>query len=273
MSANAEQIEYWNGAVGERWARLQETIDGNLAAITKALLPFAGAAPGERVLDIGCGCGTTTLALSKAVGAGGDVTGVDISAPMLAVARGRGAGANFMEADASTHLFHPTHDLVFSRFGVMFFADPRAAFANIRKALKPRGRLAFVCWRGTPENLWASAPFAAARDLVPSQQAMDPHAPGPFAFADGERLRAILSGAGFANIRVEKLDSTMNMGTTVEEAAAQALNIGPLARAAAGLDDASREKIHGVVGKALAKFKTADGIAPPAACWLIGATV
>ena len=272
MSANAEQIEYWNGAVGERWARLQQTIDGNLAAITKALMPFAAAAPGERVLDIGCGCGTTTLLLSKAVGPGGDVTGVDISAPMLAVARGRGARANFMEADASTHLFHPTHDLVFSRFGVMFFADPKAAFANIRKALKPRGRLAFVCWRGTPENLWASAPFAAARDLVPPQEPADPHAPGPFAFADGERLRGILAGAGFANVRVEKLDSTMNMGATAEEAAAQALNIGPLARAAAELDDGAREKIRDVVGKTLAKFRTADGIAPPAACWLVGAT-
>lgn len=271
MSANAEQIEYWNGAVGERWARLQETIDGNLAQITKALMPFAGAAPGERVLDIGCGCGTTTLALAKAVGLGGSITGVDISQPMLAVARSRASGANFMEADASIHLFHPTHDLVFSRFGVMFFADPKAAFANIRKALKPHGRLAFVCWRAPQENLWASAPFAAARDLLPPQEPMDPLAPGPFAFADDARLRDILAGAGFANVRVEKLDSTMNMGATVEEAAAQALNIGPLARAAAELDDASREKIRDVVSKSLEKFRAASGITPPAACWLVGA--
>jgi len=272
MSGNAAQIEYWNGAVGERWARLQETIDGNLAAITKALMPFAGAKPGERVLDIGCGCGTATLMLSKAVGPGGDVTGIDISAPMLAVARSRGASANFLEADASVHLFKPTHDLIFSRFGVMFFADPPAAFANIRKALAPGGRLAFVCWRAVSENLWAAAPFAAARDLLPPQEPMDPLAPGPFAFADDARLKAILSQAGLRNIRIEKLDSTMNMGASAEEAAAQALNIGPLARAASELDEAAREKIRATVKAALAKFATTSGIAPPAACWLVGAT-
>jgi len=273
MSSNAQQIEYWNGAVGERWARLQETIDGNLAAITKALMPFAAAKPGERVLDIGCGCGTTTLALSKAVGPGGDVTGVDISAPMLAVARARGTDANFLEADASVHLFKPTHNLVFSRFGVMFFADPAAAFANIRKALAPHGRLAFVCWRAVQDNLWASAPFAAARDLLPPQEPAEPLAPGPFAFADDARLKEILSQAGFRNVRIEKLDSTMNMGASAEDAAAQALNIGPLSRAASELDEATREKIRARARDALAKFAGPQGITPPAACWLVGATV
>jgi ubiquinone/menaquinone biosynthesis C-methylase UbiE len=273
MPSNAQQVEYWNGAVGERWARLQETIDGNLAAITKSLMPFAAAKPGERVLDIGCGCGTTTIALSKAVGPSGDVTGVDISAPMLAVARSRGAGANFLEADASVHLFKPTHDLVFSRFGVMFFADPPAAFANIRKAVAPGGRLAFVCWRAVQDNLWATAPLAAAHDLLPPQEPADPLAPGPFAFADDTRLNGILSQAGFRNIRIEKLDSTMNMGATAQEAAAQALNIGPLSRAAAELDETTRGKIRVKVEAALAKFATASGIAPPAACWLVGATL
>jgi SAM-dependent methyltransferase len=272
MSSNDQQIEYWNGAVGERWARLQQTIDRNLAEITKSLLPFAAAKPGERVLDVGCGCGTTTLLLSKAVGGGGDVTGIDISAPMLAVARGRGAGTNFLEADASLHLFKPTHDLVFSRFGVMFFADPAQAFANIRKALAPRGRLAFVCWRDVTENLWASAPFAAARALLPPQPPADPLAPGPFAFADQNRLRDILTHAGFRAIRIDKLDSVMNMGANADEAAAQALNIGPLARAAAEFDEAAREKIRETVKAALANFETKDGIAPPAACWLVGAT-
>jgi ubiquinone/menaquinone biosynthesis C-methylase UbiE len=272
MSGNDQQIEYWNGAVGERWARLQLTIDANLADILKALLPFAGAKPGERVLDVGCGCGTTTLFLSKAVAPGGTVTGVDISAPMLAVARERGANANFLEADASAHAFKPAHDLVFSRFGVMFFADPAAAFANIRKALKPSGRIAFVCWRNVKENLWASAPFAAARDLLPPQEPSDPLAPGPFAFADQERLRGILAKAGFADIRIEKLDSVMNMGADADEAAKQALNIGPLARAATGMDDASREKIKAVAKSALAKYQTAAGVAAPAACWLVGAT-
>ena len=159
MTANAEQIEYWNGAVGECWAAFQPVLDKALSAISDTALAFAAAKPGERVLDVGCGTGTTTYALAKTVGPGGDVTGVDISRPMLAVARSRGVGVNFREADAATHLFHPTHDLVFSRFGVMFFADPAAAFANIRKAIAPHGRLAFVCWRDMKEKSLGVRPY------------------------------------------------------------------------------------------------------------------
>jgi SAM-dependent methyltransferase len=277
MSGNAEQIEYWNGRVGNRWAALQETIDASLAAISDVALAFAAPARGERVLDIGCGCGTATLALARAVSPGGAVEAIDISAPMLDLARARiaaaGAKIGLMQADAAAHVFSPRFDLVFSRFGVMFFADPAAAFANIREALARKGRMAFVCWRGAPENLWASAPFAAARDLVPPQPPSDPHAPGPFAFADRARLHGILEQAGFANIRIEALDTAMYMGATPEQAAAQALNIGPLARAATDLDDAAREKIRNAVAGAMTKYATAQGIAPAAACWLVGATL
>jgi SAM-dependent methyltransferase len=273
MSGNDQQIEYWNGAVGERWAKLQQTIDTNMASITESLLPFAAPKLGERVLDIGCGCGTTTLLLAKAVGPSGDVTGVDISASMLGVARDRGISANFIEADASVHAFKATHDLVFSRFGVMFFAEPVAAFANIRKALKPHGRLAFVCWRAFAENDWAFAPYAAAKPLLLEEPASDPFAPGPFAFADSGRLRNILDEAGFSDIRITPLDSVMHMGADADEAAKQATNIGPLARALNGLDDAQREKIRGVVKDVLMKYQKKDGVAPGAACWLVGATV
>ncbi len=273
MTDNSEQIEYWNGAVGERWAAYQDVLDNALAAISGAALAFAAARPGERVLDIGCGCGTTTYALAKAVGTGGDVTGVDISKPMLARARGRGVGVNFMEADAAARLFHATHDLVFSRFGVMFFADPVAAFANIRKAVAPHGRLAFVCWRSMAENLWASAAFGAAREFLPPQEATDPHAPGPFAFADDKRLNGILSDAGFRDIRIEKLDSVMAMGAGLDEAVDQALRIGPLARAVADIDDAARAKVQIAVRGVLEKFRTPAGVMPPAACWLVVAVV
>ena len=271
MSANDAQIEYWNGAVGERWAAFQPVLDKALGAISNSVLAFAGAKVGERVLDIGCGTGTTTYALAKAVGPSGTVTGVDISKPMLAVARARGTGVNFREADASNHLFHSTHDLLFSRFGVMFFADPTAAFANLRKALRSHGRLAFVCWRDVKENLWASAPIGAARPLLPPQEATDPDAPGPFAFAESERLSGILTKAGYRDIRIEKLDTTMNMGASVDEAVEQALRVGPLARAAADVDDATREKVREAVRGVMGQFVTPDGIAPPAACWLVGA--
>ena len=270
-AANAEMLEYWNGAVGERWAAFQPVLDKALQAISDAALAFAAAKAGERVLDIGCGTGTTTYAFARVVGPSGSVTGVDISRPMLAAARARGTGVNFREGDASTQLFHPTHDLVFSRFGVMFFDDPAAAFANIRKALAPHGRLAFVCWRDVKENLWASLPIGAARPLLPPQEPMDPLAPGPFAFADSQRLEGILAKAGYRDLRIEKLDSIMNMGATVEDAVDQAFRVGPLARAAADADDATKDKARVVVRDALAKFQTDAGVTLPAACWLVGA--
>ncbi len=276
MSANAEQIEYWN-RLGEKWAAMQERIDLAMNEITDAALAFACPAPGERMLDIGCGCGTTTLRLAMIAGRDGAAAGVDVSAPMLAVAEARAqamlADVPFIEADAATHDFQPNFDLVFSRFGVMFFADPVAAFANIRNALARTGRLAVVCWRSFPENLWAAAPYAAAKDLLPPQPPADPHAPGPFAFADGDRVRAILQQAGFRDIRIEKLDSTMNMGATAEAAAAQALEIGPLARAIADADDALREKVRQRAQDAMAPYAGPRGVTPPAACWLVGAGV
>jgi SAM-dependent methyltransferase len=274
---NAQQVEFWNGAVGERWARLQDRIDLQLNNITDAAIPFAQARPGERVLDIGCGCGTTTLRLGMAVAPEGTVAGLDISGPMLDMARARAQAMNadipFLKSDASTHDFQPVFDLVFSRFGVMFFDDPVAAFANVRRALAPKGRLAFVCWRSFAENGWATVPYAAAKHLLPEQPPSDPHAPGPFAFADGARLKDILSKAGFANIRIEKLDTTSNLGVDLDEAADAALNVGPLSRAAKELDDATRAQIREAVKSAFAAHKTPAGVTPAAACWLVGATL
>ena len=275
MSGNQDQIDYWNGPAGKRWAEAQESMDRNLGAIHDALLRFAAVKSGERVLDIGCGCGTTSFAFADAAGPAGSVTGVDISAPMLGVARARAKTKNalFVEADAAAYPFKAEYDVVTSRFGVMFFADPAAAFANIRKALKPGGRLAFVCWRAMPENVWAFAPFVAARDLLPAQQPPDPHAPGPFAFADPVRLKSILEVAGFNNVKAEKLDTVMHMAASAHEAAQFSLGIGPLARAAADADDATKAKIIARVAEAMKKFETPAGVSPPAACWLVGASV
>lgn len=276
-SPNAQQIEFWNGPAGERWAALQERLDLNMHAITDAVIPFATPSPGERVLDIGCGCATTTLLLAFAVAPEGAATGIDISTPMLAVARARakarGAHASFVEADASVHTFEPEFDLVFSRFGVMFFANPVAAFANIRKALAPKGRLAFVCWRSAQENLWASVPMMAAKDLLPPQEPVDPNAPGPFAFAEKARLESILRDAGYRDIRIEPFDGKMHIGASIEEAAAFMLEVGPLSRAARELDEATREKIREAVSVALGRFQSPAGITPPGACWFVGARI
>lgn len=272
---NAQQIEYWNGPAGERWARAQDRIDHHLGLITEALVAFAAPRPGERVLDIGCGGGTTALLLRERIGPDGAVTGIDISAPNLAVARARAHAAMadviFLEADASTHDFQPVFDLAFSRFGVMFFDEPVTAFANIRKALVSQGRLVFVCWRTFKENEWAFAPYEAALNLLPPQEPMDPYAPGPFAFADRARLHSILEVAGFRGVGVKPLDTTVNMGATVEDAVTEALTLGPLARAAAELDEDTRERIRARIAPIFGKYKTPYGITPPAAVWLVSA--
>lgn len=274
--SNVQQLEYWNGPVGERWAALQEKIDLHLGEITEELIRFAAPQPGERALDVGCGCGTTSLLLGIRTGPEGAVGGIDISVPMLDVARARAMAQNadiiFIEADASVYEFQPVFDLVFSRFGVMFFADPVAAFANLRKALVPGGRLVFACWRSFAENGWAWDALQAALQLLPPQEPVDPFAPGPFALADEARLRDVLGGAGFGNIDIEKLDASVNMGATVEDAAAQALSIGPLARAATGLDEAVRQQIRRNVEKVYTHYATPSGVRPPAACWLVRAT-
>lgn len=276
-TANADQIAFWNGAVGERWARSQDRTDLLLNNITDHLMPFAAAKPGESVLDIGCGCGSTTFRLAMAVAPGGSVAGIDISEPMLDVARARSQAMNadipFLLEDVAFYDFQPVSDLVFSRFGVMFFDDPVAAFKNIRTALAPKGRLAFVCWREFKDNAWAFAPYIAARHLLPEQPSSDPHAPGPFAFADADRLKGILAKAGFNNIRIEKLDTTASMGANAEQAADEALNIGPLSRAARELPEDVRAKIRDAVKEALVKYQTPAGITPGVACWLVGATL
>jgi ubiquinone/menaquinone biosynthesis C-methylase UbiE len=274
-NANAEQIEYWNGSGGERFARHQQFIDYGLGLITDAALERAAPAQGAVALDIGCGCADTTIRLREMVGEHGAVMGVDVSQPMLRIARARAHSAGleirFAEADAATFNFQPVFDLVFSRFGVMFFADPVAAFANIHRALKPEGRLFFVCWRAADENAWSAIPFEAAREFLPPMEKGDPDAPGPYAFADGGRVGRILEQAGFHDVRVEKLDSVMRMGSSLDAAAENALSLGPVARASSGADEKTLTVVRERIRAALAQYETPDGIAAPAACWLASA--
>ena len=270
---NADQIKFWDGPTGHKWAQFQADMDRNLTDATAGIMPFAAAKAGERVLDIGCGAGQTTFLLADAVGVGGHVTGVDISGPLLAVARQKPrTNVEFIHADAAFHPFKPDCDLVFSRFGVMFFDAPAEAFANIRKALKPGGRLAFVCWRPAMDNQWVMLPAGAARDLLPAQPPPDPLAPGPFAFADPKRVEAILSEAGFKQVRIEKLDGRMDLGNDSDHAAFQMTNLGPLSRALNEADDATRERIRVAVKRELEKIRTPEGIRPGIACWLVGAS-
>jgi len=261
---NAAMREYWNGPGGQRWIKQSTQIERSMASITEQLFAFVAPRAGERAVDIGCGLGGPTLELQRRTGA--PVLGIDISAPMLDFARARigSAPITFEVADATTYAFGQL-DLAFSRFGVMFFADPVASFANIRRS---GARLAFACWRPFEHNAWAYVPFTSARALLPAGNPWDPSAPGPFAFGDAARIRDVLARAGWAGITVEPLDTTMLLGDTLDDAVTEAMTIGPLARASAELDDDTKSKIRELVREGLRPF----GTSPPAAVWLVKAS-
>ena len=205
---NEGQIEFWNGPAGERWVDFMESQDRMLGPLGEAAMAAGEIAPGQRVIDIGCGCGTTTLQLAQRVSPSGHVLGIDISTPMLKHAQRRAAtmdavSIDLQNHDAATHAFEPqSFDRVYSRFGVMFFTDPVAAFANIRAALKPGGKLAFVCWQTLDLNPWMATTLAVAIQYLERPEPPAPDGPGPFAFRDPDRVRAILSDAGFSNVDI-----------------------------------------------------------------------
>ena len=274
-TANAAQIDYWNAVAGETWARFQEQLDRQIESLGDRALQALDPREGERLLDIGCGCGQTSVALARRVGAGGSVRGVDISKPMLDVAQARPAPAGaarpvFAQMDAQTgDLGEAMYDAAFSRFGVMFFADPTAAFVNIRRALKPGGRLAFVCWRPFAENAWMRLPMEAAAPFLPPAVPMDPLAPGPFAFADPERVRGILADGGWGSVSLDPFDALIG-GGTVDEALALAFRVGPLG-AALRDNPGSVEAVSDAVRAVLSAHHAPRGVMMPAAVWIVQA--
>jgi len=277
VTGNKAQIEYWNGPTGEKWARHNSETDRGLAEAANAVLKLAGARSGERVLDIGCGAGITSFSLAELVGPSGHVTGVDVSRPLLVLARSRTSATNidFIEADAALYPFKSDYDLIFSRFGVMFFVDPVAAFRNIRNAAVPGGRLAFICWRTPQENEWVSLSYAAAKPFLPERKPVHPHAPGPFAFADADRLQGVLRDAGFSEIGIAPFDGMMDLGGVPQNASFQVTQLmGPVSRALQGADDATRAKVEDVVAEALASIQAGtENIRLGMACWLVSAKV
>ena len=272
---NAAQIEYWNTVAGETWVRFQEQLDRQIEALGLAAIDALAPRDGEHVVDIGCGCGQSSLALASRAGPGGAVVGVDISKPMLEVARRRprpagSAALTFRQLDAQTDdLGRGMFDAAFSRFGVMFFSDPVAAFANIKGSLKPGGRLSFICWRPLAENPWMHAPLQAALPLIPPFTPPDPTAPGPFAFADPDRVRTILKNATFASVKISPLDMPIG-GSDIDATLNLVLRMGPLG-AALREHTELREVVAGAVRKSLSAYVTPDGIMMPSATWIVQA--
>lgn len=281
MARRAYQVSDWNGRSGESWVVHQERLDRMLADFGDAAIAAAGPACGESVLDIGCGAGASSFALASRVGRQGRVVGVDISEALIGAARAgapAGDAVQFAVADAARlPLSGTAFDLLFSRFGVMFFENPAAAFAHLRQALKPSGRLAFVCWRTAAENDWVRLPMAAIRDLVPPVAAPDPEAPGPFSFGDRSRLEAILDRAGFVDIAVTAFDREIIFGVGVDDAAAvadaldMASEVGPLSRALEGCRDDVRATAKEAVRLAFAKRVRHGSVVIDGAAWIVTA--
>ena len=274
MAANEGQIEYWNGDAGNKWADAQIRLDRMLSPLTDPAIALADPQPGERVLDVGCGCGETTLAMLEQ---GAVVRGIDLSEMMLDRARERTkayGSVAFDQADASVQTFEPEHALVFSRFGVMFFDDPVAAFANLRTALLPSGRLVFLCWQTPRDNAWIHVAGKAIQPFLPQpEEPVDPHAPGPFAFADPEYLTGLLEDAGFADVNLDSVKRDLHLADTLDEAIEFQGQIGPVARALAELEGEQKAAALDAARSALSSYVTESGIELGGAVWLVSAKI
>jgi SAM-dependent methyltransferase len=275
---NADQIAYWNGPGGQHWADRQQMQDIMLAPVSDILIDCAKPRAGERIVDVGCGCGATTIAFAPKVGPTGHVMGIDISAPMLARARQvapADAPVDFVLADATVYPFEAaSFDLLVSRFGVMFFAEPALSFANMRRGLRPSGRLTFICWREPRDNPFFTMPLQAAYKHVPKLPQLGPEDPGPFSFASEARVHRILGAAGFLGIAMEPHDLLLDIavGRGLDAAVKSTLEIGPAARALAEQPPDLRAAAANSIREALTPFVRGGAVPLPASIWIVTAT-
>ncbi len=277
MTANAEQAEAWNGGNGQHFVAENARHQRMMGPHTARLLAAAAIGPGERVLDIGCGCGDTTVEAARRAPEG-EAVGVDLSAVMLAEARrlaGREQAGNvrFEQADAQTHPFPAAaFDVALSRFGVMFFGDPAAAFANIAAAIRPGGRLAFVCWQDPSNIEYFTLPARAIAPYVSLPAPPGPGEPGPFSLASPQRIRTLLTGAGFGGVTIEDVSVRTWIGRDADDVIGY-YRAGPLGRSA--LANASEDTIAQTtraLRDALQPHQDEHGVHLGAAAWVVTAT-
>ena len=274
--ANQDQADYWNrrSISWDEEATKAEPVIGPFGQMAMEALRLR---VGERVLDIGCGTGVTTRMLADALHPSGHAHGVDISSAMIDIARERvfHGGASFEVADAQVAAVEGApFDAAFSRFGVMFFADPAAAFANLATALDPGGRVAFVCWQAQPLNEWVAVPALAMLPIVGPPEMPPPDAPGPFAFADQTRVEGLLAGAGFTDVVCEALTPSILLGggLSLDDTVAWLAEGGMGKRFLAGADGPTADRALAAVREALGPFVTPDGVRMATAVWLVSAT-
>ena len=276
---HARQVEAWNGPMGAQWAANEARTERGLAPVLDALIDWAAPRLGSRVVDIGCGAGGTTLALARVVGPTGTVIGLDVSSVILDVARARLAEATNTRlelADAlSWTLADDPADLLFSRFGVMFFGDPVAAFANLRRALAPGGRFAFAAWAGLADNPWVTVPLQAAQTVVPpppGPDAPDQYEPGQFAFGNPARVFRILHDAGYGPVTLRGFDFTMRFpADDLAQTAIGMTSMGSIGRLLRDRSDDERSRAAAAIQAVLPPYVTGDKVVLPARVWLFDA--
>ena len=275
---NVEQAEYWDGVGGEHWVAEQARYDRMSGGFGDRVVEMLSPRPGERVLDVGCGNGALSLAIGPLVAPEGTVVGLDISGPMLAEAtrRARAAGlenVRFERGDAQVHgLPEAGFDAFVSRFGVMFFDDPQAAFANLARSLRSGGRVVFACWRELTANEWLMVPVAAALTHMPMPDLGKLGGPGPFSLAEPDHVRSILDGAGLAGVGVEDFRCPMWLGATVDDTVAFMQGTDMAATLLADVDDDVAAAAWEAVRSALAPHAGRDGVVLGGAAWLVTAT-
>lgn len=273
---NQQQAQHWNEVAGPTWVAMQEITDRMLSPFEARLTERGFPGAGRSVLDVGCGAGATTLAMAQRLGPDGLCLGVDISAPLIAAAKARAAAqdvraAAFIEADAQTHRFDAgLFDAVVSRFGVMFFDDPVAAFANLRAATAPGGTLRFMAWRSPMENPFFVTAALALAPFAPPPVPQAPDAPGQFSFADEGRVRAILDDAGWRDVGFERVDEVCPMRRA--DLTTYVTRMGPAATALNEADAATRAQAVAALEAAFAPFIEGEMVRVTAACWEVTAT-
>ncbi|MCP3854637.1 MAG: methyltransferase domain-containing protein [Actinomycetia bacterium] len=270
---NQAQTELWNSGTGRYWADQADRLDTMLCELGEKAMDVMEIGPGDRVLDVGCGAGATTLELARRVGVGGTVLGIDISEPLLDLARGRAESADafvgFERVDAQTAVLPENgYDAIFSRFGVMFFADPVVAFRNLGRALDDGGCLGFVAWREPAENPWVTVPASVLRDRLSRRAA--PGQPSPFAFSDRDRVEEILDEARMARVRIEPLDMTIPVGDGTIDGAAETM-LAILEPRTDPDDPSDAQRVHDLLAEAFAPLVVDGQVQVEAAAWLVTA--
>jgi len=273
--ANSEQAQLWNDRAGRTWVELGDMLDALLAPFATMLVDEIGPVAQGRILDVGCGSGAVTLELARRSGPGASCLGVDISAPLIEAARGRAAAeglatAAFRQADAESHPFDAgAFDAIVSRFGIMFFADPVAAFRNLARATRSGGRLACIAWRSAAENDFMTTAERVASAMLPDFPQRDTHGPGQFAFGDREKVRGILEASGWREIAIDPVDVTCLMPR--DALRTYVTRMGPLRGIFPTLDEETRARLVAGLDAAFAPFVEGDEVRFIAACWRVTA--